>query len=48
MRGLIRYQNIPVEEGTAQVQYGRNSLFLAPEDPAAFLRNLMQRVLLCG
>ena len=52
MRRLIAYQNImvaePVEEDTVQVQYGRSSLFLAPEDPDAFFRDLTQRLSLPG
>ena len=48
MRCLIPYQNItfiePVEADTVKVQYGRNSLLLAPEDPEAFFRDLANRV----
>ena len=48
MRRLIPYQNItviePVAEDTVKVQYGPNSLFLEPEDPDAFFRDLARRV----
>jgi hypothetical protein len=48
MRRLIPYQNItvvePVAEDTVKVQCGPNALFLAPEDPDGFLRDLTRRL----
>ena len=48
MRRLIPYQSItiiePSGEDTVKVRYGRNSLVLAPEDPAAFCRDLTRRL----
>ena len=48
MRRLIPYQNItvvePVEADAVKVQYGQNALFLAPADPDAFFRDLVNRV----
>ena len=48
MRRTIPYQNItfiePVAADTVKVQYGQNSLLLAPEDPDAFFRDLVNRV----
>lgn len=48
MRRMIPYRNItvvePVTEDTVKVQYGGNSLFLEPEDPDAFFRDLARRL----
>src|SRR5579862_6848660 len=48
MRRLIPYHNItfvePVAADAVKVQYGQNSLFLEPEDPDAFFRDLLNRV----
>lgn len=47
MRRRIPYRNItlvePVAADTVKVQYGQNSLLLAPEDPDAFFRDLVTR-----
>jgi len=47
MRCLIPYRNItfiePLAADTVKVQYGQNSLLLAPEDPDAFFRDLVNR-----
>lgn len=48
VRRMIPYQNItvvePVAADTVKIQYGRNALFLEPEDPDAFFRDLMRRL----
>jgi len=48
MRRLIPYKNItvvePVAADTVKVQYGPNSLFLEPQDPDAFYRDLARRL----
>lgn len=47
MRRMTPYQSItfvePVEADTVKLQYGQNSLLLAPEDPDAFFRDLANR-----
>jgi hypothetical protein len=47
MHRMIPYRNItlvePVAADAVKVQYGQNSLWLEPEDPDAFFRDLVKR-----